>query len=283
MSEETNSNKTIKIEPIDDYPQVKQEFDDYENTSDLCMYNDDICLQQFLKSEVTIDEEIKQETFDEQDASANTNQRVLDEKHYKCNEEITNSSNLMDSTNKSIERVSEKRKTTSKLKRYECEICHKSFVTKQNLKQHGIIHTGERPHECKICNKRFTQSNNLRKHSSVHNEERPYFCKICHEEFKGKQNLNQHKMIHIKKRPYNCVTCNKIFTRKYILTRHEMIHTGQRPYECIICNKRFSESGNLRQHLSVHIGERPYNCEICNKTFKTKSILNQHKLVHTGK
>ncbi|XP_026468189.1 zinc finger protein 28-like [Ctenocephalides felis] len=149
MSEETDSNKIIKIEPMDDYPQVKQEFDDYENTSDLCTDNDDICLQQFLKSEVTIDEEIKQETIDDQDDVTSTNERVLDENPYICNEEITNSSNLVDSTNKSFEKVSAKHKTTSKLKPYECEKCNKTFTTKPNLKQHRKIHTGERPHKCK--------------------------------------------------------------------------------------------------------------------------------------
>ncbi|XP_026462454.1 zinc finger and SCAN domain-containing protein 12-like [Ctenocephalides felis] len=134
MSEETNTKKTIKIEPMDDYPHVKQEFDDYENTSDLCTDdNDDICLQQFLKSEVTIDEEIKQETIDDQDNVTSTNRTVLDEKPYICQEEITKSS-----------------KTTNKLKPYECEICHKTFASKQTLQRHGQVHTGEQPHECTI-------------------------------------------------------------------------------------------------------------------------------------
>ncbi|XP_026467459.1 zinc finger and SCAN domain-containing protein 12-like [Ctenocephalides felis] len=172
MSEETNSNKTIKTEPFDDYPQVKQEFDNYDNTSDLYM-DDDICLQQFLKSEVTIDEEIKQETIDDQDDITSTNKAVLDENSSICNDEISESSMIVNSANKSFKKVSGKRKTTSKLK-YKCKSCSKTFVAKQGLDRHEMIHTGERPHECEICNKRFSQSSNLRQHLSVHTEERPY-------------------------------------------------------------------------------------------------------------
>ncbi|XP_026467522.1 zinc finger protein 98-like [Ctenocephalides felis] len=206
MSVETNSNKTIKTEPIDDYPQVKQEFDDYENTLDLYM-DDDICRQQFLKSEVTIDEEIKLETIDDQDDVTSTNKTVLDESSYICCEEISESSNLVDSTNKSFEEISGKSETTNKLKLYTCEICHKTFTAKRNLNQHKIIHSGELPHECKICNKRFLRSSTLTQHLSVHTEERPYACEICNKTFRTKPILMQHKTVHTGERPYVCEIC----------------------------------------------------------------------------
>ncbi|XP_026467588.1 zinc finger protein 34-like [Ctenocephalides felis] len=153
MSDEIDFTKTIKTEPFDDYPQVKQEFDDCENTSDLYM-DDDICLQQFLKSEVTIDEEIKQETIDDQHDVTSTNKIVLDENSSICNDEISESSNSVDNTNKSFEEVSGKRKTTSKLK-YKCKSCSKTFVAKQDLQRHEKIHNIELSYECKFAIKHF--------------------------------------------------------------------------------------------------------------------------------
>ncbi|XP_026482920.1 uncharacterized protein LOC113391179 [Ctenocephalides felis] len=99
MSEETNSNITMKIEPIesfqmeqefDDYPQVKQEFDDYENM----LENDEVCLQRFLKSEVTIDDEIKQETIDDLDATTSTNEASLDQETYNSEQLLKRKQNL---------------------------------------------------------------------------------------------------------------------------------------------------------------------------------------------
>ncbi|XP_026467976.1 putative zinc finger protein 833 [Ctenocephalides felis] len=271
MSEETVSNKTIKTEPFDDYPQAKQEFDEYDNTPDLCMYNDDICLQQFLKSEVTIDEGIKQETIDDQDYLTNTNKTVLDENSYICDEEISNSSNLVDSTNK-FEEVSGKSETTNKLK---------PFATKHNLNRHEIIHSGERPHECKICNKRFSRSSSLRQHSLIHTGERPHICELCNKKFNKKSNLNQHKLVHTGEQPYECKICYRRFSQSHSLKQHSLIHTGERPHECKICKKTFLQYGSLKYHLSVHTEERPHECKICNKRFTQINSLKLHSSVHS--
>ncbi|XP_026467443.1 zinc finger protein 829-like [Ctenocephalides felis] len=203
-------NKTIKTEPFDDYPQVKQEFDDCENTSDFYM-DDDICRQQFLKSKVTIDEELKQETIYEQDDLTSTNKTVSDKNSYMCDEKIRESSSFVESTNKSFEEVSGKSETTNKLKPYKCKSCSKIFTKKNILKQHEMIHTGERHHECKICNKRFLRLSNLSSHLSVHTEECPYICEICNRKFKTKENLNKHTVIHTGEQPYECKICTKDF------------------------------------------------------------------------
>ncbi|XP_026482559.1 zinc finger and SCAN domain-containing protein 31-like [Ctenocephalides felis] len=161
---------------------VKQELEDHENTTGICSKRDEICLQQFLKSEVTVEEDIKQETIDEQDADTSSN-----EKPYIFNEDISNSSY----SSTSFESVSEKCTTSDNLKLHECEICNKTFTRKTNLKQHKMIHTGERPFSCEICNKTFTTKRPLKEHRMLHTGDRPYECKICHKTFVAKKILKQ--------------------------------------------------------------------------------------------
>ncbi|XP_026482052.1 zinc finger protein 570-like [Ctenocephalides felis] len=318
MFEETNSSTEIKIEPIE-YPQVKQELEDYENTTGICMENDEICpqqflisevtveedikqeiideqdfkhdpqvkqevnhydytsdmsiendeicLQEFLKSEVTIDEEMKQEKIDGQYAAPNTS---LNEKTYIFNENIGDSSNM----NKSFESVSETCKINDNLKPHKCKFCHKTFKRKYHLKHHEIIHTGERPHKCEICHKAFKERCHLKRHKMIHTGEFPYSCEICPKAFRQKRHLKDHKTIHTGEIPHTCNICNKTFTSKQYRETHENSHTGVNP--CEICNKSFATKLSLSRHKMYHTEERPYSCEICNKAFAIKDVLRQH-------
>lgn len=57
-----------------------------------------------------------------------------------------------------------------KLKRFKCEQCSKCFASKQNLKEHSYIHTGERFYKCPElnCGKRFKQPSQLLVHNRIH-------------------------------------------------------------------------------------------------------------------
>lgn len=54
----------------------------------------------------------------------------------------------------------------------ECRYCHKILSSKQNLKEHLYIHTGNRPYICTYpdCNKRFRQGSLLSIHKRIHIE-----------------------------------------------------------------------------------------------------------------
>ncbi|XP_026461936.1 uncharacterized protein LOC113363675 [Ctenocephalides felis] len=71
MFEETNSNATIKMEPVE-HPHGEEEFDGYDDMQE----NDEVYLQRFIKSEIIIEEEMEQETFD--DASNSDEETCLD-------------------------------------------------------------------------------------------------------------------------------------------------------------------------------------------------------------
>lgn len=110
---------------------------------------------------------------------------------------------------------------------FKCKFCEKMLSSNQALKNHYLVHTGERPHVCKICNMSFTQLYNLRAHEYKHTGTSPYKCK----------------------------TCNKVFSSGAHLRRHELLHSGERPYPCAVCGRRFSRVDRLRDH------ERSLTCQ----------------------
>mmetsp|Transcript_836 Transcript_836/g.1900 ORF Transcript_836/g.1900 Transcript_836/m.1900 type:complete len:159 (+) Transcript_836:492-968(+) len=56
--------------------------------------------------------------------------------------------------------------THLRIRSFTCEKCDKKFTSKQSLKEHFYIHTGEKPFTCfEIgCNKRFRQASQLNVH-----------------------------------------------------------------------------------------------------------------------
>jgi uncharacterized Zn-finger protein len=61
-----------------------------------------------------------------------------------------------------------------KIKGFKCPECNKPFVSKQNLKEHHYIHTGEKPFPCDEpgCSKRFRQVSQLSIHKRIHYRQR---------------------------------------------------------------------------------------------------------------
>lgn len=50
----------------------------------------------------------------------------------------------------------------------ECPRCHRVMSSRQNLKQHLAIHTGDRPYQCQFCLLFFRQSSQLSLHRRQH-------------------------------------------------------------------------------------------------------------------
>ena len=55
-------------------------------------------------------------------------------------------------------------------KPYSCDICHRTFTTSGNLKEHRRTHTGERPFECPFCEKTFVQASTRSRHVKNHSK-----------------------------------------------------------------------------------------------------------------
>lgn len=66
----------------------------------------------------------------------------------------------------------------SKMKRYNCDYCSKSFGWSTDLKRHLLIHTGERPYKCEYCKLSFTRNFLLQKHRLKYHGDKDIFFSV---------------------------------------------------------------------------------------------------------
>ncbi|CAH2089995.1 unnamed protein product [Euphydryas editha] len=186
-------------------------------------------------------------------------------------------------------------------RKFICEICGKGFFSKNDIKIHMRVHTGDTPYACAECPARFTQINSLQRHQVRHTGERPYPCALCHKRFFSKEELKKHYVSHTNTKKYTCPTCNTLFKYKNNLRKHIKIHSEMDKFICNYCGRTFSMKGNLTVHIKrlhssksgycsiclkdvpniemhtwKHTGERPLKCDLCTSSFAERKALVRH-------
>ena len=66
----------------------------------------------------------------------------------------------------------------------------------KKLKQHELIHSGEKPHTCSRCDKGFSLKADLTKSELIHTGYKPHVCSKCDKAFSLKADLTKHELIH---------------------------------------------------------------------------------------
>ncbi|XP_061727174.1 gastrula zinc finger protein XlCGF26.1-like isoform X2 [Cydia pomonella] len=212
--------------------------------------------------------------------------------------------------------LEEKKKSEKYLSRkYKCEFCGISFVTKDVFEEHNQRHQeSHSPHECPLCRLRFSTALVLSQHVLAHarrftcrlcgavvtrysdceshrrkcGQASPGVCSLCGKIFTNQNSLDNHvRGVHYRKeKKFVCSYCNQKFQTKQRLAIHTRTHTGLKPYTCELCGRSFAANSNLRNHLAAHAQARPHYCVECDKSYKTRKGLRRHLLEgasHVGK
>ncbi|XP_014670899.1 PREDICTED: zinc finger protein 628-like [Priapulus caudatus] len=79
------------------------------------------------------------------------------------------------------------------LKPHKCQVCSAGFRTPAMLRQHLVVHTGERPYKCSMCSAAFTQYSNMKRHRRLtHDTDSCVLCRVCGRAFSSAKSLTQH-------------------------------------------------------------------------------------------
>ncbi|XP_075236492.1 uncharacterized protein LOC142333354 [Lycorma delicatula] len=173
-----------------------------------------------------------------------------------------------------------------------CKVCKKILATKMILKEHMLIHTGEKPHVCMLCGRAFRHKANLVVHINAHTIVKTFECPMCPQTFSMRVDLEDHKKTHTDQQ-YVCNVCGDSFHSKRVLWTHQQIHNkriqrkkrrGNRKggLPCRICGKFLSTKNTLKEHIMIHSGEKPHECLLCGKTIRHKANFIIHVQSHSA-
>lgn len=115
--------------------------------------------------------------------------------------------------------------TPSVEKKYECDLCEKTFSRKDGMERHqNSVHTNEFPYHCSRCRKGFYEDKDAKKHEAS--------CTAT---------------------VYQCEECDYFVLDRNKLHSHMTKHTGDKPFECPVdhCRKRFMRKTSLYRHKNT--------------------------------
>ena len=81
------------------------------------------------------------------------------------------------------------------------DICDQVCKSRQNLRNHICLHTGERPYVCDICGRGFIQQTQWKRHMLLHPEMNGQNCKHCYRRFTESE-VDSHQETCRKKKKY---------------------------------------------------------------------------------
>ena len=148
------------------------------------------------------------------------------------------------------------------------------------------IHMGEcakKKQKCDQCGKKFRWISKLKQHLMIHTGEKPFACSLCEYRSAVKYSLDVHMKSHTgQQRSYACGQCDKIFTSSYCRLQHSRLHFKETPHACGMGDDPGAHKESLNEPSKVHATDEPLVCDQCPRKFKLMCHLKRHSLVHRG-
>ncbi|KAK9880611.1 hypothetical protein WA026_011850 [Henosepilachna vigintioctopunctata] len=195
--------------------------------------------------------------------------------------------------------------------KYDCNVCGKQFVSKNNLERHQVCHDNSKENICEHCTKQFVSENRLRIHKENHckkagdiskfyrSDVAVWKCKKCHEVFSSLSSANVHvdacKEFVFLYDPKDESSTNSLeFLKQEISNVVSLIDDGTNSkapdnsyiekilteilLQCEFCNRTYADKGLLLLHQRKHSTDKNYECVSCNSTFESYAMAAQHWL-----
>ncbi|XP_067933553.1 zinc finger protein 431-like [Watersipora subatra] len=169
-------------------------------------------------------------------------------------------------------------------KLYVCDVCQRAFATRDGLRYHASVHTGEKPFKCDVCGFATRTKCLLKSHMKVHREVKDLACPECDYRTCHSWAIKCHIQTHLRTKWYTCEQCGQKFRSQGALKYHtRRVHEGQpvnNRFSCEQCDFVSASKAMLREHMFKHTGEKPFKCHICGHGTIRKWLLSQHMKRH---
>jgi len=167
-------------------------------------------------------------------------------------------------------------------KPFVCEECGFSCAQKDNLRLHKQFkHPAGRQNKrfvCDICLSSFLTRSNLTRHRMTHTDLKEYVCETCGKAFKDSGALRQHNFSH-GSADYECSECHMRFTSPLYLSRHvDRKHPvdGVQPFTCGVCSRGFPLNYQLQEHIQAVHENVKHCCPHCGQAIGRRSSVHRH-------
>ncbi|XP_064641661.1 zinc finger protein 665-like [Lineus longissimus] len=110
--------------------------------------------------------------------------------------------------------------------------------------------------QCEICHKIYRWKKDLKLHEASALKEGRLVCSVCNQAFCTRRDLTRHERIHadkMKPGDHKCENCGKVYRWKKDLVIHMTTARSQDPVACSVCDKPFCTKNDLAKHFRGHV------------------------------